>query len=250
MLLRVIFIITITLIFLYLDKTNIYENFSENELKIYFINMKQNIDRWEKIKNKKLPNIHRYEGINGKKVNPQDLINDGLLSEGHELLPGQIGCALSHLAVMSKIKNQREKYGLILEDDVMVPDNFEKIFDDLKEYFPEEWDIIFLGGCDIYGKLYNEKFIIPTDNSGTHNLCMHAVLLKKETADKIIKLLTPLYRPIDSQLKEYFDDIKVYYANPNIINQNKSLISNRRVLDGLPQSEFWKKHHMDITIVD
>ena len=34
----------------------------------------------------------------------------------------------------------------------------------------------------------------------------------------------------------------------NIINQNKELISNRRVLDGLPQSDYWKKHHLDITI--
>jgi len=119
---------------------------------------------------------------------------------------------------------------------------------------PEKWDIIFLGGCNIYGKKYNEKFIIPTENNSNNNnnsknLCMHAVLLNKHNIDKILNLLKPLYRPVDSQLRTYFDDLDVFYAYPNIINQNKELISNRRVLDGLPQSQFWKKNHGNITIV-
>jgi len=249
MLLRTLSIILIILIFLYLLKTQIIEKYSENNIRIYFINMNQNIDRWNKIKDT-LPNLHRFEGINGKTLDPEKLIQQERLAEQNELLPGQLGCALSHMAVMEAIKIQDEPYGLILEDDVIVPPNFTEIFDNIKGYFPENWDIIFLGGCNIYGKKVNEKIIRPIDNSGTKNLCMHAVLLNKNSADKILKCLTPLYRPIDSQLREFFDDLVVFYLNPNIINQNKSLISNRRVLDGLPQSDYWKKHHMDITIED
>jgi hypothetical protein len=35
-----------------------------------------------------------------------------------------------------------------------------------------------------------------------------------------------------------------------LINQNKELISIRREIDGMEQSEFWKKNHMNITLED
>lgn len=194
----------------------------------------------------KLPNMVRFDAIHGKKCDREKLIKEGKLERENDLLDGQLGCALSHLACMDLIKNQKEPYGLILEDDVIIPENFSEIIEDLKKYFPKKWDIIFLGGCNIFGKKVNEKLIKPTSIDYTRNLCMHAVLLNKDNVQKVIDKLTPLYRPIDSQLRIYFKDMDVFYANPNIINQNKDWISNRRILDGLPQSEYWKKHHMDI----
>lgn len=250
----------IIIIFFFNIRNNKLENFyndkpyTQNNLKIYFINLETNIDRWYSIKDK-LDNIVRFNAINGKELNKSELIKKGIVQQKNSLLPGQLGCALSHISVMNLIKNQSEDYGLILEDDVIIPPNFDKIFKDLMKYAPEKWDIIFLGGCNIYGKKYNEKFIIPTENNSNNNnssknLCMHAVLLNKNNIDKILNLLKPLYRPVDSQLRTYFDNLDVFYAYPNIINQNKELISNRRVLDGLPQSQFWKKNHGNITIIE
>lgn len=255
----IIFLFIIFIIFLYKIKNNKQENFNsnkpyfQNNLKIYFINLDANIDRWYNVKDK-LDNIVRFNAINGKELNKSELIKEGIVTQKNTLLPGQLGCALSHISVMNLIKNQSEDYGLILEDDVIIPPNFDRIFKDLMKDAPEKWDIIFLGGCNIYGKKYNEKFIIPIENNSNNNnssknLCMHAVLLNKNNIDKILELLKPLYRPVDSQLRTYFDELDVFYAYPNIINQNKELISNRRVLDGLPQSKFWKKHHENITIV-
>ena len=48
-------------------------------------------------------------------------------------------------------------------------------------------------------------------------------------------------RSIDNQLRLNFNKLNVFYTNPNLINQNKDLISIRREIDGIPQSEFWKK---------
>ena len=242
-------LITFTMLFIYFysEHESEIESFTSNELKIYFINMDQNIDRWNKIKNS-LPNLVRFKGINGKELVPDELIKKGLIQDKNDLLPGQLGCAMSHLGVMNKIKDQSEEYALILENDVIIPENFQEIIEDLKKYFPDNWDIIFLGGCNIVGKKHNEKMIKPTDISGTKNLCMHAVLVHKKNVQKVIDVLTPLYRPIDSQLRDHYNELEVFYANPNIINQNKELISNRRVLDGLPQSAYWKAHHMDITL--
>lgn len=252
----ILFILFILLIafFIYNINKNIIEKFninnlSENNLKTYFINLDEHIDRWNINKNK-INNMIRFNAIHGKNVDNSNLKKNGILNNIHELLPGQLGCALSHISVMNLIKNQKEEYGLILEDDVIIPDNFELIFNNLIKNFPKKWDIIFLGGCNIYGKKYNDNFIIPLDNNGSKNLCMHAVLLNKNNVDKIINLLQPLYRPIDSQLREYFDTLDVFYAFPNIINQNKNLISNRRIIDGLPQSKYWKENHLNIEIIE
>jgi glycosyl transferase family 25 len=255
----IIFLFIIFILFFKI-KNNKLENFNnnkpytQNNLKIYFINLDANIDRWYNIEDK-LNNIVRFNAINGKELNKTQLIERGIVSEKNKLLPGQLGCALSHISVMNLIKNQNEEYGLILEDDVIIPHNFDKIFKDLMKDSPKNWDVIFLGGCNIYGKKYNEKFIIPLDNNSNNNnnsknLCMHAVLLNKNNIDTILKLLKPLYRPVDSQLRTYFDNLDVFYAYPNIINQNKDLISNRRVLDGLPQSQFWKKNHENVTLIE
>lgn len=223
------------------------EEFTNNDLKIYFINMDEQIDRWDKIKDK-LQNIHRFNAINGKKVNRDELIRKGILTEKNMLGDGQLGCALSHIECIKLIKDQDEEFGLILEDDVIIPDDFDSQIKKIKKYLPKKWDIIFLGGCNIYGKKINEKFISPTQTDGSKNLCMHAYIINKNNSEKILSYLKPLYRPVDSQLRDNFNELDIFYANPNLINQNKNLISNRRVLDGLPQSDYWKKHHTDITI--
>ena len=246
-------IISITILFLYFTSSEFHfyqvEQFSNEELKIYCINLKEHPERWEKIK-EKLPRCVRFDAINGKKLNRKILTKKGILKERNTLLDGQLGCALSHISVMDIIKKQPEPYALILEDDVIIPDNFVEELEELKKYFPEKWDVIFLGGCNIFGKKINDKIIKPTDISGTRNLCMHAFIVNKSSIDKLINYLYPLYRPVDSQLRDNFKDLDIFYANPNIINQNKTLTSIRRVLDGLPQSEYWKTHHKDITIDD
>jgi hypothetical protein len=72
--------------------------------------------------------------------------------------------------------------------------------------------------------------------------------VNKQGAQKVLDLLTPLRRPIDSQIREEYDKLKVFYHYPNLISQNKTLRSTRRDIDGLPQSKYWKNHHMDVTI--
>jgi len=239
--LNIILTIIISLVTMYfLFFYNYGSKFSINDgLKIYFINMDVNKDRWEKCKNK-LPNFHRFNAINGKELEIEKLRKYGILNESENwkgrLKAGTIGCALSHIKVMSLIKNQKEKYGLILEDDAIIPDNFISKLKNLEPYFPPYWDIIYLGGCNISGRKYNEKFLIPEIKSG-HNYCCHAILFNKENVDKVINILTPIEKPIDLQLRSNFDKIKAYFVYPSMFFQNNDLISVRRILDGDEQKK-------------
>jgi GR25 family glycosyltransferase involved in LPS biosynthesis len=238
----IIFIIIIFIYILFLYKHNNQKN---KLCKTYFINLDEHIDRWNNLSYRKYNNnIVRFSAINGKKINKTELINNNIIKPINSLQLGQIGCALSHIGVLNLIKNQKEPYGLILEDDAIIPDNFS--INQLK--LPKKFDILFLGGCNIKGKKIGTNLIKPTALYGTYNLCLHAVLVNKNSVDKILNALLPLYRPIDSQLRDKYDDFNIFYHYPNLINQNKSLRSIRRDIDGLPQSKYWQTHHLDITI--
>ena len=220
----IICLLCIITIFLYIatKQSNIMESFLDPMYKIYFINLDEN----------------------RKILDKNKLIADGLVSSKNSLRMGQIGCALSHITILKNIKKQKAPYGIILEDDVIIPDDFS--LEQLK--LPTDFDICFLGGCNINGEQIAPNWIRPTAKNGAFNLCWHAVLVNKKSAQKILDLLKPLTRPIDSQIREEYDKLKVFYHYPNLISQNKSLRSTRRDIDGLPQSKYWQNHHLDVTI--
>ena len=243
---QILIIVCFAIIFVYLIHINKNKKEKEKEnftqlCKIYFINLDENIDRWNKLSNK---NITRFSAINGKKIDKNKLIKDNIISSKNNLQLGQIGCALSHISVLKLIQTQDEPYGLILEDDVIIPDNFS--VNKLK--LPNDFDLLFLGGCNIKGKKVAPNLIKPSIISGLYNLCWHAVLVNKNSVQKILGLLTPLRRPIDSQIRDEYSKLNIFYHYPNLINQNKSLRSIRRDIDGLPQSKYWEKNHLNVTI--
>lgn len=237
----IIILLSITILFIILSSQSPQIEELTSLCQTYFINLDENIERWNKIKHK---NIKRFPAINGKTLDKKQLINDGIISKKNKLKMGQIGCALSHIEVLKLIAKQSEPYGLILEDDVVIPPDFN--IHSLK--LPKQFDIIFLGGCNIKGKKVSENLIKPTIQDGSYNLCWHSVLVNKKSAKKILKFLQPLYRPIDSQIRENYNKLDVFYHYPNLINQDKTLRSNRRDIDGLPQSSYWQKHHLDVSI--
>ena len=69
------------------------------------------------------------------------------LSEGTEIIRGELGCKLSHYSVIDFISNENMPTVLILEDDIIVNENMhiQKIFN---ESIPDflEWDLIYVGG--------------------------------------------------------------------------------------------------------
>ena len=227
---------------------------SSIKISFYLINLKKNKTRLQLIQQQaKRENltIFRFPAIYGKNVNEPELIRKGIISNQHTLHKGELGCALSHIQIMTNLYQSLtdDEYGVIFEDDVIIPNNFLAKLNKLLQQAPLRWDILYLGGCNIKGIQENPYFIRPTVNLPSTNLCAHAYVVKKATIPKLLHYLTPLYRPIDSQWRNYFKDMDVFFANPNLVVQNKEIRSIRRDIDGLPQSKFWKQHQTDITIL-
>lgn len=238
----------------YSDQLRNLDTSSKPTIKYFVINLDQNKDRLDKIlQQSRRENItlDRFTAVYGKNLDEKKLIQDNVLDSSHRLKKGQIGCAMSHIYLLQKLYQTLTDtdYALILEDDVVLPEHVEDKVYTVIETAPRNWDIIYLGGCNIVGKsIQNNSFIVPIDKRGV-NLCTHAYLIKKSSIPFLVKCLQPLLNPIDEQWRRHFKDMNVYFVNPNIIIQDKDLPSIRRDIDGLPQSQFWKKHQTDIQIL-
>lgn len=100
--------------------------------KIYVINLARSADRWGKISNQLSSmglEYERIEAVEGRHLSESEIKNyfDGKkfeLVSSHELVAGEVGCALSHINIWQKIVNENQTGAIILEDDVVLKESF------------------------------------------------------------------------------------------------------------------------------
>lgn len=123
---------------------------------------------------------------------------------------------------------------LILEDDVLLPDNFNeyisKILVEFKNYSPK-LDCVMLGTCCGFKSEFIEDGMSIHYGPNQLTRCTHAMIFTLECAKKIINNLYPINFPIDHKLNEIIikEDLKVAWAEPPIfqrtdLNMEKSSI--------------------------
>jgi glycosyl transferase family 25 len=97
-----------------------------DNLIIYYINLGKDIERNSKIKNvldKLNIKYERIEGINGNDIHIEKKYTVLHTSE-FPMTRGQYGCYLSHMKCYEKFIKSKYEYLIILEDDVILRDNF------------------------------------------------------------------------------------------------------------------------------
>ena len=235
---KYIIVLFFILLFVLLNKHVflIYKEHFTNNIKIdkiYCINLERSKDRWENIKKgAKNANIkvERFNAIDGKNIDKTETSQRNNININHRLRKGTIGCALSHILLLRKIGRESNNYVLVLEDDVVIPKDFNEKVDLYLNKVDFDFDILFLGGCNIYGKKHKDVFVKPvlTNNQNIYryNLCCHAMLINKKNIHKVLKVLSSIDRSLDTQLREGFKHLNVYYCNPQIIFQNRELLSD------------------------
>jgi hypothetical protein len=153
--------------------------------KAYVINMENRPDRMQRsnIRLKDLGiNYERFEAVNGHN------------QEKHaHLLPGEVGCYMSHFNILRDAKESDYNSFLVLEDDVVFVDDFtEKFFDGYK-YIPEDWDMIYLG-CN-HKKPYTRinDHVVKCNFAYTTS----AMIIRSKSYDKLIEATKHMHRQID-----------------------------------------------------
>ena len=98
-------------------------------MKAYIINLKKSVDRkrymQEQLEKMLFLSAEFVEAVDARGMTDKDkndFFNTELFCKRYvkEVRPGEIGCTLSHQKCYRKLVESREKYALILEDDIVI----------------------------------------------------------------------------------------------------------------------------------
>lgn len=172
-----------------------------------------------------------FDAVNGHALDVLSHENyDGLkrrLSFGKDLTPGELGCFLSHKKLYEKICNDNLESAVILEDDVILHEDFPKILQSLSAH-QNHFDIVrFLGSPKVM-KRGGRKLIslddiywlirMPTAPGGAH-----ATLVTKAGAQKLLKHMQCNAYPIDTLLGRGWETgIEALAVHPGLATQELS----------------------------
>lgn len=210
--------------------------------KIYYINLKE--DRAKKtyflsqIKNSVInTKCEKFSAISGKNIDIR-LVEDHILTNnarndilsgeqkryGISLTYGSLGCALSHYILLKECSKSNRPF-LILEDDIIIDNNFDKdLLSIINEINDIEYDICYLGYNEIPGfskSPINSVISKPTGLiTGTYGMIISPI-----GAQNILSSIFPLSKQIDSSISDNQHKLKLYCSTKKIISANTSFVS-------------------------
>jgi len=191
----------------------------EKKLCVQFINLDRSEDRRDKIdfrlKEAGFEPL-RCSGIDGSSLTDAQLMHyDEIRSYtyfGRKLYLGEVGCFLSHIRALEIFVETHKDYGLVVEDDLVVPQNFKKFCLDAIHAAcqqKKDWQIINLyKGCDLpFTKLDQLKMNNSSHTLGiAHSFPTSAVALlwTRSGALEFLDKHQQIYAPFDHITKAHF----------------------------------------------
>jgi len=228
----IIIIIILVLTFCLLNFNKNVENFSLEKLELYLINLEHRKDRLvitnNLLNNYNFNNVIRFPAVNGKNISNDELIKivepsamksilNNYRKEHHELSYGAVGCYLSHVNIWKKLEFDNLDYIIIFEDDALPNFSFFDLQEIIKNYVPDDWDLILFGG--IYNKNnYINNYILKILTFYE----THAYIINRKGALKLLSKVFPIKKQIDSLLSDLAsnNEINIYGITQNKWSQN------------------------------
>lgn len=144
------------------------------------------------------------DAIDGRLLTPEELAEhyDSKLAKttiGRDLTPGEIGCALSHMAIYQRVIADGLPFALIFEDDALIGSQFQGVLENtLGIINPNEEKVVLFAHTQKYSNWSSRKI----DNA--HKLapavdvfCAHAYLVTQAAAKKLVATLYPVHTVAD-----------------------------------------------------
>ncbi|MCK9415957.1 glycosyltransferase family 25 protein [Candidatus Dojkabacteria bacterium] len=156
---------------------------------------------------------------------------DGLYNskiEYRDLKKSEICNSLSHLKALKKISESDYKFDMILEDDVILPNDYLEKFVDLLSKIPNDADFVFFGSSysiDILDQANLSKSLKINDNiykkEPGKTRTVDAYLVSPKAAKKIVDEISEICLPFDFELNYFFKklNMNVYWYEPGFVSQ-------------------------------
>lgn len=179
-------------------------------------------------------NMERISAVNGRELSINDLVSDkgrfdinmvekkGYRIRHNQLTRGAVGCYMSHMNIYKMMRDRKEQYAIIFEDDVKF--NKSDIYREVRKRLakiPDDWDMFLLGCiCQVCKKNTGYQDI-------QHFFLMHAYVIKQSGAIKILNELEfmPIRQQIDSELSVMAinNKLKIYCSNTFLVAQDSKI---------------------------
>jgi len=198
--------------------------------RIFYINLKRRNDRNDNIINQinkyNLQSItERVEAVDGTQIDI-DNISENIITQkgkimaqnknkrfGITLTNGGIGCALSHLSIWLKIKNDKSiNSALILEDDMTFADDFINKLKFYENKINNDYDLFFLG----YHPSSKKSLTHQINNFFVKSKRVYGLfgyIVTKKGAEKLVNLF-PITYQIDSEISNSMNYLNIILIQP------------------------------------
>jgi len=216
----------------------------------FIISLEKNKERQEYLKKDVYPKITNYfkcAAFDAELDDANEILKDNniFLSDTfyEKCNEGQLGCYLSHFQLWKHIIKSNIDLAIILEDDVKIYNNFNKIIDTVYENLPVKFDYVHLF---IHPDKQNIQYldgkdgdIIPAeDNFGTV-----AYIISLRGAKRLVKLteLLKIQAPVDRQINFCIrhNFIKAFMIKKPFLLTQGEIMPNRGIYDNSFKSTIW-----------
>ena len=138
--------------------------------------------------------------------------------EGRKLKNSEISLVLKHIKIIKEVAEKYD-YALVLEDDVILCDDFLDEFKKSFDQLPEDWDMAWVGTCcNLHATPIKDQRIAKMGGSR----CTHAYLISKPGASKILEELKYCDNGADWYYNYLIDKFSLnnYWFEPALAIQN------------------------------
>lgn len=135
--------------------------------------------------------------------------------DGGPVSMGDLGCTLSHLAILRFARaTGMASYGAF-EDDIEFHPNFNARFDEFWNAVPADWDMVYMGANHSGGWTKVNDHIVRMHKSYT----THAIIINHTAYDKLIEIWGAANEKVDVGISLLHKTMNCYAFYPNMVYQ-------------------------------
>lgn len=193
---------------------------------------------------------HRIEAIDGRKLPKEEIVRvydaERNARRGkHPLVPAEIGCYLSHIAVWDRIAQGKAPGGFVFEDDFSADDSLPEALVRLSDN-PEDWDMVKLFSFDPSPRLVRSRdlgagfrlgipYRVPT--------CLIGYGLTRRAAARLRDRALPFFRPVDEDQKFFWETgLRVAVVLPTPVHVGNQQADTGTISDSRRTDAMTRRH--------
>jgi hypothetical protein len=206
----------------------------------YVINLDKSTDRWQSMRNmaeRAAIQLKRFPAVLGNQISKTDWVKE------HGATPqfvkdktlGELGCFLSHrrlLEHLAKADAGQDRVYVILEDDVEIQPDFWKQWQHYSIQIPQDWQLVFLGGTQLWGRRVTQNIVQPGAGLALGNLGAFAYMVRGSHLNAMLKELATIDCGVDNKWQHRIGTWNIYYTYPFLVHHEELVSVRHEVSNG------------------